>query len=423
MMAESPGHSLPQQAGGWSDLKAAYRLLSHPGVDPRAIGETHRRGVRASAATHPVVLCVQDDSNLRAARIAGGREVQHAALAVLPEGELLGLLDQRWFTKVSPPKGETRTQRMKRWRESCVWSETAEAVGPMSGGCRLIHVADRASDDLNFMAVCGRQGHGFVIRARHDRRVDGAAGKLWSRLGREPALGTLRVRVGEQRDARGHVVRRQREADVAVRAARVRLDPPWDHPGEHEAREVWAIHLRESDAPDGIEPIDWMLLSSEPAESFEDARRLVGYYQRRWVIEEWHRVLKEGCRLERSQLDEPADLRRLAAVLSVVAVRMLRLRDLADADRSGEMADQPVALQRTTPQLWIALVAALAKVPPERLTPRRFWRTIALRGGWPGRKSDGRPGWKTLWRGWSDLAQMARGAELAQNHPPPHGSG
>ena len=423
MMAESPERSLPHQAERWSDLKAAYRLLSNPRVDPGAIGEAHRRGVRESAAAHPVVLCVQDDSDLQAARVPGGREMQHTALAVRPEGELLGVLDQRWFPKVSPPKGETRAQRMKRWRESCVWSETAEAVGPMGGSCRLVHVADRASDDLNFLTACEREGHGFVIRAQHDRRVDGGVDKLWPRLGREPVRGTITVRVGEQRNARGRIVRREREADVAVRAARVRLETPYNHPGEHEAREVWAIHLREPETPDDAEPIDWMLLSSEPAKTFEDARRLVGYYQRRWVIEEWHRVLKEGCRLERSQLDEPADLRRLAAVKSVVAVRMLGLRDLADAERSGEMADQPLALRRTTPQLWIALVAALAKVPPERLTPRQFWRTIALRGGWIGRKSDGRPGWKTLWRGWSDLIQMAHGAELAQNHPPPHRSG
>ena len=107
----------------------------------------------------------------------------------------------------------------------------------------------------------------------------------------------------------------------------------------------------------------------------------------------------------------------------MVAVRLLKLRDLADAERSGEAADDPRALRRTTPQLWIVLVAALAKVKPEQLTPHRFWRTIALRGGWPGRKNDGRPGWKTLWRGWSDLTRMAQGAELAQHPPHPSGCG
>jgi hypothetical protein len=188
-------------------------------------------------------------------------------------------------------------------------------------------------------------------------------------------------------------------------------------------RKVRAIYLREPDPPKDTEAIDWMLLTSEPAEHFDDARRLIGYYQQRWVIEEWHRVLKEGCRLKQSQLDDADGLQRLAAILSIIAVRMLQLRDLADSQINADTADDPKTLQRTTPWIWIALAAALADTPPGQLTPQQFWRTLALRGGWPGRTRDPRPGWKVLWRGWYDLTQMARGVELIQKHPYPTGCG
>lgn len=429
MMAQAPDRSLPKQAGCWSDLKAAYRLLSNDRVDPTAIGASHRDQVWRESMKHPVVLCVQDDTDLRSAKLAGRRHVQHTTLAVLPGGGVLGVLDQRWFARPTPVPDETRAQRMGRWRESCVWSDAAQALGKAEDGCRLIHVSDRASDDLNFMDSCERHGHGLVIRARHDRRVDDAQDKLWSRMDHAPALGTLTVRVGEQR-AGGRITRRGREAVVTVRVASVRLDPPWNHPAPGTApakapasRPVHAIYLREPDPPKDTEAIDWMLLTSEPVNDFDDARRLIGYYQQRWVIEEWHRVLKEGCRLKQSQLDDADGLQRLAAILSIIAVRLLQLRDLADSQINADTADDPQALQRTTPWIWITLVAALADTSPGQLTPCQFWRTLALRGGWPGRKRDPRPGWKVLWRGWYDLTQMARGVELMQKHPYPTGCG
>lgn len=440
-MAQAPGQSLPKAAGCWSDLKAAYRLLGNARVEPTAIGVAHRGQVWHESMKHPVVLCVQDDTDMRSAKVVGRRHIQHTTLAVLPDGQLLGVLDQRWFARPTPAADETRAQRMGRWRESCVWSDAAQALGPAADGCRLIHVADRASDDLNFMAACDDQGHGFVIRARHDRRVDDAQDKLWSRLGSAPVLGTLTVHVGEQRTG-GRVTRRGRAATVTIRAASVTPDRPWNHPAPGCApasapasapantpantpapRKVHAIYLREPNPPQDTEPIDWMLLTREPVEHFDDARRLIGYYQRRWVIEEWHRVLKEGCRLKQSQLDGADGLQRLAAILSIIAVRMLQLRDLADSQISGDTADDPKALQQTTPWIGITLVAALAKTPPEQLTPRLFWRTLALRGGWPGRTRDGRPGWKVIWRGWYDLTQMARGVELMQKYPYPTGCG
>lgn len=144
---------------------------------------------------------------------------------------------------------------------------------------------------------------------------------------------------------------------------------------------------------------------------------MLRWYSRRWLIEEWHRALKEGCRMEASQLQSAQAIARLAAVLGVVAVRLLQLRDLAgDALRTGHPeADHPAALRAAVPALLIQVVALHRGQDPAMVTPRQFWRAVARKGGFIGRKSDGRPGWKTIWSGWYDYLRMAEYAEAVDD--------
>jgi len=418
-MAESPGQSLPQQMEDWASLKGAYRLLSNKHIEPRAIGEAHRQQTYEQCAEHSVVLLVQDGTDFQAVKVEGDRYVQHSTLAVTERGATLGLVDQRWYERVDPPANETRRERAARWRESCVWSDAARAVGPAPEGTRFIHVADRAADDLPFMATCEAQGHGFIIRAQYDRRLKDGTGKLWHTLQHQPEAGSMTVEVGTQRQKNGRIVKRGRKATVSVRYGQVTLDRPWSSTNDTPPRTVNAVYLQEIDPPEDAEPIDWMLLTSEPVASFEDACRIIGYYQKRWVVEEWHGCLKEGCKLEASQVREVRALQRLGAIQSILAVRLLQLRDAADPEHAGDQADDPKVLQSQLPWLWICLVACWRNCAPEKLTPRQFHRAIAKRGGWPGRNNDPRPGWKVLWRGFHELQKQAEGAELFQKSPPP----
>jgi hypothetical protein len=419
MMAESAGESLPKQMGAWSDLKGAYRLLNNDRVKPEQIGQGHRQLTMEALAARPVVLCVQDDTEIHGVKEGGkrggqGGEVLHSTLAVIPTGELVGILDQHWFRHVEPVQGETQKQRAGRWRESDAWADAVERIASAIGvarGNRWIHVADRASDNLRFMHACVLAGHGFVVRAQHDRRVQEGADKLWEHMARREQAGTLTAQVGRQRDPQsGRITRQGRAATLAVRYGSVRLESPKNHPGAIEPLEVRAVYLVEERPPEGIEAVDWMILTSEPVASFAGACVIAGYYQRRWVIEEWHRVLKEGCALEESQLEEAKALRRLSAIDSVVAVRMLQLRDLAQGSGQRDAA----ALRATVDETWIQVVATLARVNAALLTPAEFWKTIAKKGGFIGRKSDGRPGWKVIWRGWYDVSQMVRYAHAAR---------
>ena len=209
-------------------------------------------------------------------------------------------------------------------------------------------------------------------------------------------------------------------ARLAVRFAPVVIPCPRDDPRFKESLRVWAVYIKETDPPAGIEPIEWMLLTNEAVGDLAAANERVDWYTYRWIIEEWHKIEKTGCRLESSQLKTAAALERLAAFTAVVAVRILQMRDLAQAATEPEAIDsaspseQPAALQAVVPPNWIDMVSYLAKRPPKTLTPRQFWWTIAKRGGFIGRKSDGRPGWQTIWKGWIEVMKLIQGLEIHQ---------
>ncbi len=428
-MAETPNESLPKQCADWGDLKAAYRLLNHPEVRPEQISAVHWQCTRQQAQEASVVLCVQDTTDLdythRTAvrglgKIGDGRGRgfrQHTALAVSEEGRLWGVLHQKWFLPSEPPEGETRRQRQSRWNEPDVWGDIARGIGLWPRPSRLIHVGDRHSDVFRFLCICRELGHGFLVRAMHNRYLAGGNERLWDHVRCRPAGVSKTVQVGAQRAPGNRLKRCRRSAQVTVRYAPVALPPPRNDPrtAHQPPVQVWAVYVQEESPPAEESALEWMLLSSEPVQSDADALRCLHWYRQRWMIEEWHRALKEGCRVERSQLDDVADLQRLVALAGVVAARMLQLRDLAN--ENSPQADSPVALQSSTPPAWIEVVSRLGGVAAEVLTPRVFFLTIARRGGYLGRKHDAKPGWKVLWRGWYDIQRMVDGFLLMRAPP------
>lgn len=430
-MVENAAMSLPKQFPCGADLAAAYRFLSNPEIAPQAILAPHRARVRQHAQQHPVVLCVADDTELDytshaktqgRGQIGDGRGLgllQHSALAVLPGGEVLGLLHVAWHAPEPAPEHETLRQRQARWNKSDVWAEAVAAIGRWEGAGQLVQVGDRHADQFRHLGTVRQQGQEFVVRVMHDRYVDEheQITRIWAKLQRQEVLGQITVAVGAQRDHRGRLTRRGRQAVLTIRTAPVEISPPCNDPRTEAwpAMAAWAILLKEENPPAELPPdqvVEWMLLSSLEVADLASALRVVGYYTRRWVIEEWHRCYKQGCQIEASQLDDVEDLQRLGAILCVVAVRLLQLRDLADPQHP--QAENPQALRERVPPLYLEVVARLCRTTVSELTPRRFFLQVAKQGGYLGRKNDPRPGWIVLWRGWYDLTQMVRGIEIYQ---------
>lgn len=429
----NPQHSLPKACNDWADLKGAYRFLSNPRVKPDAIQEPHRRQTRARCVEHPVVLCLQDTSELDFTRrkkvrdlgsIGDGRGrglLQHTVLGVTPDRQVLGVLHQQWTKRIEVPEGETRAERLARPKKSDVWPNAVIAVGTPPTGTRMIHVCDREADSFELMRACADHDVGFLVRAQHNRHVNASTDKLWPFLANQPVTARRKIKLPAQHK------RRARTAKLAVRCTKVTLEAPKGDPRFTEPHEVWAVYVTEERPPQDVEPLEWMLLTSEPTETAEEAWLRVDWYTVRWLIEEFHKVEKSGCRLEAAQLDDAADIKRLAAVIAVTAVRLLMLRSLAHRAISRDSTEEDAAsLQRAVPWLWIFVVARANKknpVDPSQLTAREFWLRIARQGGYIGRKHDGRPGWSTIWKGWYDFMFMFQGAELMAAEQKPKSCG
>jgi hypothetical protein len=147
------------------------------------------------------------------------------------------------------------------------------------------------------------------------------------------------------------------------------------------------------------------LLCSEEVRNFAVAWQMLEHYEKRWLIEEFHKALKSGCRLEERQYEAAQRLEAVTGMLSVLAVRLLQLKTIA--------RDEPQRpAQQVVPLCWIRMLHALRKRPPKApWTVRDFYRELAKLGGFLGRKSDGEPGWMTLWRGFEKLHLCLRGAD------------
>ena len=428
-MAQSPDRSLPQQTKDWGELLGAYRFLNNAKVTSDQIQSTHRMRVREQSRSRPLILAVQDTSELDFTAheavqglgpIGDGRGqglLQHSTLAMDPKGQLLGILHQIWRLRVPVPKGETRAQRLDRPRESDFWPDSVRCVGTLGATTRTIHVTDRGGDTFETMFACQEQENvGFLIRAQHDRCVNGGTDKLRSFMAQQPVAGVRDVPI------ESGPADERRIARVSIRYAQVALDPPKKDARFTEPISVWVVSAREENPPAGIlersAGIDWMLLTSEAVECFADAEERIDWYGLRWVIEEFHKVEKTGCRLETVQLKTVEAIERWAALVAIVAVRLIQMRDLAQ-DAVAEAADdpslpsnQPHALQAAVPRTWQLIVAKLGRHDPSTLTPRQFWLTVARRGGYLDRKHDGPPGWLVIWRGWYEILLMVHGAEL-----------
>jgi hypothetical protein len=157
------------------------------------------------------------------------------------------------------------------------------------------------------------------------------------------------------------------------------------------------------------EPIRWVLLTSLPVDTFDQAWTVIEYYEARWLVEEYHKALKTGCRVQDRQLKAAGRLEAMVGLMSVAAVRLLQLKSLA-------RTSPEIPAQRVVPRVWLQILKAARKglQRVHDLTVGQFYREVAKLGGFLGRKGDGEPGWITIWRGWEKLNNFVHGVSLAR---------
>lgn len=418
-MRTAPGASIPQQMRSWKATKAAYRFLGDEAYQYLDLIRPHWEQTRQVARKQELVLMVQDLTTLDYTPyqqlIHGlgpigdnrGQGLQMTTvLSVLPQPrQVLGIAYQQPFFREFHPHQETRTQRARRAKESDVWLQAVEAMGPSPAGVRWVHVGDRGADMYAFFDTCRQQACGFLVRICQNRRMltlEGEVRYLKTFAAQLPAVDEqtlgLPARPGEP----------ARQVRLRLAFSPLLLSSGWMN-AKRPPVPVWVIRVWEVDPPDWVaEPIEWFLLTSVPTESIDQAWERVDWYRCRWLVEDFHQCLKTGCQIEQRRLEEANSLLRLLAILAPIAAEMLRLREQARLD-----PELPAAA--VLPADLLLVVADLAERSPEAMTLQEFWRAVAQQGGYLGRKHDGPPGWKSLWRGWLDIQTLLRGFRLASD--------
>lgn len=426
-LIEYPNGSLPKRMKDHAQLSALYRLMDMPQVTHAAVMRPHTQRTLQKMAQQPLVLLLHDDTELdytthkslqNLGQIGNGSRrgyISHNCLAITPQRQILGLAGQTLHVRREVPAGETPQQKRDHpQRESRLWPDACEAIGPASQGSRWIDIADRGSDTFEFIAFEIRHGREFVIRSARNRRLFGedhvGADRIYQKLHpytRDlPVLGHRSVHVGAV--AGKH---KAREAQVRVAAGAISLQAPHFVRGQaqEDSLELWVIHVREIDsaASEGVEPLEWILLSNVPSFTFEQACERIDWYQCRWMIEDYHKGLKTGASVQDLQFEHEQRLEPMIALLSVVSVTLLQLRHLA---REPDAQQTPAST--IVPRLYLRVLSAEREGKPrEDLSVYQFCMMLGGLGGHLGRKGDGFPGWLTLWRGWSDLILMVRGVQ------------
>ena len=421
-LAAHPDASLPAALAAPAMLKAGYRLLHTEAVTVDALTAPHRAQTQQAASGPGVTLLVQDTTEVdstphRAVAdlgpIGNGRGrgyLLQSVLAVRPAPEaVLGLAALTPFLRVpQAERGARAADRRHRPRESDIWPQTVAAVGPPPPGAIWVHVGDRGADVFTFFAACRAAGADLLVRVAQDRRATTADGTATYVRQAAQALPPVAHRPKALAARRGEPAR---TAHLSIAWTALTVQPPADVRVQ-EPLPAWVVRVWEAVPPQGVTPLDWVLLTTVAVGTVAEAWERVGWYERRWLVEEYHRGLKTGCRLEARQVQDRAALWRLLGILAPTAVRLLQLRASARAD-----SDQPAIA--VLPAEVVAVVAAKTGQPAAGMTAHTCWRLIARLGGHQGRRGDGEPGWETLWKGWRVVSLLVEGMHLAASLPDP----
>jgi hypothetical protein len=419
-----PGGTLPHKLHAPKDYKAMDRLMNRPEVTHPAVLQAHcQRTLGLMRQAKGPVLVLHDTTELDYSGLhsiadlgsiggnLGRGYLCHNSLAFDPtERRVLGLAHQILHERRLVGRKEgVQKKRERPSRESRLWPRAVTAVGPAPADRLWVHVADRGADTFEHLAQHVQAGSSFVLRSLGRRQVqpghEGApkACSLRRYAKSLPVAGEQPVVIGARAG------QAEERATVGIAFAPVRVQPPHVRRGEYEKRplDLWLVVVRELERPKGRQPLEWILLTNVPVTNAADAWERAGWYECRWVIEEYHKAQKTGCAIEELQFTSAQALQPMIALLSVVAVTLLNLRE---ASRDEATAHRPAA--EYVDRRYVAVLSAwrYQEQRPD-LTVREFYLALARLGGHQNRKRDRRPGWVVLWRGWMALQQMLDGAE------------
>lgn len=411
-LGETPGLSF-SAACGPAVRKSASRLFSSSDID---LQKGHVAQTIQRCSGRALVLALEDTTDVNydshkakegMGHLGGPRDTRginiHSVLCASEQGEPLGLIGQYIW---APPKSKAKSEGtyMRKLpiedKESMKWIRLMRDVNKAFGDQqnKVLVVADREGDFYEHFSEPRKGNVELLVRGSHLERKILFAGED-CRVRDLPSLvevqHTYKMTVQRQKG------REEREAEIAVRYGKIVYPPTAGNKGE--AITLYFVHAAELNYT-GEDRIEWYLFTSMAIENVEQARQLIGFYTKRWIIERFHYILKTGLKIEKIQIDTFDRLKNALELYSIVAWRILWLAYVGKVKPQAEAAG--VFEQ---PQIEILENLNQKKI----LTVRDFLLALGKLVGFQTSKKQPLPGEKLLWLAYGQLMQVQRGFELA----------
>jgi len=434
-IGDAVGESVPMACQDWANTKAAYRFFSNDRVNEADILAGHFQATKERfTATQGPILVLHDTTEFSFQRenpekigiitIAHGGKgkdrrpkprtvcgiLMHSSLVLTTAGLPLGLAAIKFWTrkkfkgtdalkkKINPTRVPIAEKESVRWLENL-----KQSTATLGDPGRCVHIGDRESDIYELFCTANDVDTYFLFRTCVDRLAGDGSHTVSVEMEEAKVRGRYRV---EARDAKGNI----ELVDLDVKYAKVHVLPPIGKQKEYHPLDLTVIHATERQTPKSRERIEWKLITNLPVRSRQEAIEKMQWYELRWKIEVFHKILKSGCRAEDSKLRTAERLVNLIAVFCIVSWRIFWMTML---NRAAPDASPSLALTPTE-------IALLDKLVPDKTKPTskslaHYINKIARLGGYLARAKDPSPGNMVIWRGLQRLAAVVFGAEAIDN--------
>ena len=133
------------------------------------------------------------------------------------------------------------------------------------------------------------------------------------------------------KDRKSHPGREARQAHLIVKACSISIKRPTQQKAADYPRSLKlnVVHVSEPEPPEGETPVSWTLLSNLPISTEEEIAYIIDAYRSRWLIEEYFKALKTGCKYETRQMETLDALLVVLGLLAPIAWKLLEMRFMA----------------------------------------------------------------------------------------------
>jgi Transposase DNA-binding/Transposase DDE domain len=432
-LCKAPGLGFPRALKTESETEGFYRLVTNRRVSYDVLVESHARQTLGRMPAGGTVRVIHDTTEVAFGGEPASREglgrlrtkdaqgfFAHIAFAVdgTETAQPLGTIGALCWARTAPKRRNRKLAGAELaklvGKESSRWSDLVERVEDLiDGKSSAIHLMDREGDSFPLLCDLQRRGARFVIRMARDRTVElqdermplsEAVIALPEYLQREVPISR---RAAKQMPRSTHDKRKARVAKLSVSAGKIALQRPRYYEDDlPEELHVNLVYVQEVDAPEGEEPVAWVLVTSEAIETPEQVAAVVDHYRARWMIEEFFKALKSGCSLEKRQLESFQALTNALALFLPIAWQMLLLRAMSRSDPNA-----PASQVLTPTQLAVLRHYQPQKMPAQGATAKDALYAVAGLGGHL--KNNGAPGWSTLAYGMQELTSLVSAWQAA----------